>query len=111
LSPHVAEIPRLTPFPSSFRWINNPPNHTSDFAAIELGGLWKKLYDVRSAIAHGSGLDFKSGKLAVLKDFQLVHRYVYASLKGLLRAALREPQRIYNLRACDVAELVFDICQ
>lgn len=89
-----------TKIPLLFRRLNNPPDHSINFAGMELGSLWKKLYDVRSAIAHGSGVDFKSGKLAQLKDFEFVHSYVYASMKALLRFALREPQLIYDLRSC-----------
>jgi Apea-like HEPN len=89
-----------TKIPLLFGRMDNPPNHSTDFPGIELGALWKKLYAVRSAIAHGSGLDFKSPKFAVLRDFQVVHRYVYASMKALLRFALREPQLVYDLRAC-----------
>ena len=89
-----------TKIPLLFRRMDNPPNHAADFPGVELGALWKKLYSVRSAIAHGSSLDFKSGKLAVLKDFEPVEKYVYTSMKALLRIALREPQLVYDLRAC-----------
>jgi hypothetical protein len=89
-----------TKIPLLFRRMDDPPDHSINFPGIELGALWKKLYDVRSAIAHGSDLDLKSGKLAVLRDFQLVQGYIYASMKALLRVALREPQLVYDLRAC-----------
>ena len=45
-------------------------------------------------------LDSKIGKVAVSEDFQVAQGYVYPSMKALLRLALREPQLVYDLRAC-----------
>jgi hypothetical protein len=65
------------------------------FGSIELSKLWKKLYGVRSQIAHGDTPDLKG-----LGTFDDVHQYVYLSMKALLRLALCESQLVYNLRAC-----------
>ena len=88
-----------TKIPLLFRRMEDGVNHVPFFGEIEISKLWKDLDGVRSAFAHGDHADFK-GKFSKLKEFALVERYVYLSMKALLRLALREPQLIYDLRAC-----------
>ena len=88
-----------TKIPLLFARMERPVQHQQIFGEIEIRKLWKKLYAVRSVFAHGDNADFR-GKFAELKSFDLVERYVYSSMKGLLRLALREPQLVYDLRSC-----------
>jgi hypothetical protein len=83
-----------TKIPLLFHRMEKPPEQKR-FGSIELGKLWKRLYGVRSQIAHGDAPDLKG-----LGSFDDVHQYVYLSMKALLRLALRESQLVYDLRAC-----------
>ena len=60
--------------------------------------IWKKLYELRSNIAHGSPVSF-SGKLKVLDDAYIVERFMFSVLKTILRFAVKEPQLVTDLKA------------
>jgi hypothetical protein len=62
--------------------------------------LWKKLYEYRSCIAHGTTPDFKSGALKVLGNREAIHCFVTEALKLLLLQILTEPQLILDLKEC-----------
>lgn len=62
--------------------------------------LWKKLYDYRSCIAHGSSASFSTGGLAVLKDAEIANRFLKSALKLLLLQLLEEPALINDLKLC-----------
>ena len=59
--------------------------------------VWARLYDLRSAIAHGGQADF-SGKLQVLRGREVALSFLRQTVKALLRGALREPQLYEKLK-------------
>jgi len=89
-----------TKMPLLSRRFRNPVDPTEFFKITDPEKIWKKLYEVRSAFAHGGMVDFKQGQLSQLVDFQSVERFVYLSLKSLLKQALREPDLIFDLKSC-----------
>jgi hypothetical protein len=62
--------------------------------------LWKKLYEYRSCIAHGTLPDFDKGPLQVLGNRESIHRFVTEALKLLLLQTVAEPQLISDLKEC-----------
>lgn len=67
--------------------------------------IWKKLYDFRSAVAHGSNaisFDNNKGdnKYQVLKSRDAVIAFVQNNVKELLQVALNEPTFMLDLRKC-----------
>ncbi len=61
--------------------------------------LWKSLYELRSAIAHGSHPQF-TGALTLLKDQKTAEALVVESVRSLLRQLLWEPMLMRDLRDC-----------
>lgn len=61
--------------------------------------VWKKLYEYRSRIAHGSKADF-SGDLAVLKSNENVVQFLYSFAKIILLFSLDNPQFLADLKEC-----------
>ncbi len=68
-------------------------------AGVGEGKIWTKLYDYRSAIAHGATPNFK-GKLQCLKDPATALEFINCATVALMRQALEEPSLIADLRAC-----------
>ena len=60
--------------------------------------VWKKLYEYRSAIAHGGALQFDRG-LSVLKDAPVARGFLEEATKAVLRHALKEPELVLDLRS------------
>jgi len=61
--------------------------------------LWTRLYEYRSAIAHGATADF-SGRLQCLKNPAAALEFIGATTVAVMRQALEEPDLIADLRAC-----------
>ncbi|PKM08391.1 MAG: hypothetical protein CVV14_04290 [Gammaproteobacteria bacterium HGW-Gammaproteobacteria-4] len=70
----------------------------SVFGSTSSDTIWKKLYDLRSKIAHGSEVSF-SGPLQVLNDAYLVEKFMFSALRAILRFAVKEPQLVTDLKA------------
>jgi Apea-like HEPN len=70
----------------------------ADFGSTKLDAVWKKLYELRSRIAHGSSVEFE-GALQVLDDAFTVELFLFSVVRSLLRVAVREPQLIIDLKA------------
>lgn len=61
--------------------------------------LWNKLYDARSAIAHGEHLDFK-GTVEILGSLNDIRHFLRSAVKGVFAVAMDEPDLIRDLQAC-----------
>jgi len=62
--------------------------------------VWKKLYRLRSKIAHGADVDFSSGPLSVLNSRESTISFLSDCTVELLLIALREPEFLAYLREC-----------
>jgi|GEM_PF-1327635 len=60
--------------------------------------VWKKLYELRSRIAHGGQIDFEQS-LNVLGDAYTVESFLRMALSALIRRAIDEPDLFVDLRA------------
>jgi hypothetical protein len=69
------------------------------FDAMSDTNVWKKLYDYRSDIAHGSKTDFNSG-FSALKSNESVVQFLYSFTKVILLFALENPQFMSDLKEC-----------
>lgn len=78
----------------------NTINYHNRFGEIGLEKLWTKLYGYRSAIAHGTKVDFKSGQFSNLKNNENVTWYLKAIVKELIILSCREPEFISDLKKC-----------
>jgi hypothetical protein len=79
------------------RW--QPPLDYSSFQPLPHDKIWSKMYDYRSAIAHGGLPDFKS-KLSVLKSANSANALISETLKKTICQALKEPQLLADLHEC-----------
>lgn len=61
--------------------------------------LWTRLYEYRSAIAHGATANF-SGRLQCLKNPAAALDFISSATVAVMRQALEEPDLIADLRAC-----------
>jgi len=61
--------------------------------------IWTKMYDYRSALAHGGRADFK-GKHSVLGNHANALQLLKQTVAALVRQALLEPQLLDDLRNC-----------
>jgi len=61
--------------------------------------VWKKLYDLRSSLAHGTKHTF-DGDLQILKDMSRVQHFLYDCTRSLLANSLQNPQLITDLKRC-----------
>lgn len=86
--------------PLLMRRFDVPLNPSSYFAIDDPKILWKRLYEVRSIIAHGGRLNFKKDRLRELGDIDSVHRFIRTALKRLIVHAMYEPQFVFDLKAC-----------
>lgn len=73
------------------------PVERSAFGNTPESKFWKKLYQYRSTIAHGSKTDFHS-ELKILRSAVLVEEFLDRALKALMRFALEEPELVTDLR-------------
>lgn len=67
---------------------------------IGLENLWKTLYGLRSAIAHGNPPTFDKGRFAALKSLENADRLVASAVRSVLRQMLEEEHLLADLRAC-----------
>lgn len=78
--------------------------HTIDkskyFGVIGHENLWKKLYRLRSDIAHGQTFDFKEGVYEPLKSLENANEYLDLVTKELIKTAILEPELVLDLREC-----------
>jgi hypothetical protein len=61
--------------------------------------IWKKLYSYRSAVAHGTPVNF-DGDHQILKDRITVIKFLQDNIKELIVLGLKEPEFLYDLRKC-----------
>lgn len=69
------------------------------FGDINERKLFSKLYAYRSAIAHGLKIDF-AGDFQIFKNEMHVLKFIKELAKSILRASLKEPQLINDLKEC-----------
>ena len=71
----------------------------SAFKGSDPESTWTKMYELRSAIAHGDVPDFKQ-KLRNLKDLRNAQSLLTRTVRAVARHALHEPQLVADLREC-----------
>lgn len=79
------------------RW--SPRLDYSVFGTSKPEAIWGKMYELRSAIAHGDAPDFKQS-LKTLKDRANARSLLIRTVRAVARHALREPQLVADLREC-----------
>jgi hypothetical protein len=77
----------------------NPPPYAEHFGNAAPDTIWKKLYGVRSHIAHGSNPDFQR-EFAVLRSLEQATQFLRLAASLVLRRALEEPGLVADLREC-----------
>lgn len=76
-----------------------PLPYRENFGEAKSDKVWKALYAVRSAVAHGGELKFQ-GDQALAKSLDHTERFVRTALRAVMRQALEEPQLIADLKDC-----------
>jgi len=61
--------------------------------------VWSRMYDYRSAIAHGSAPSF-GGELKILGSHEKALKFLTQTVRASIRQALVEPQLVIDLRDC-----------
>lgn len=89
-----------TKMPLIMRRFELPLQLDSYFSIGDPNRLWKKLYGIRSRIAHGERVDARPGFLGDLRDLDTIFKFVRDALKRLIIYAMHEPQLIFDLKAC-----------
>jgi Apea-like HEPN len=79
------------------RWV--PKIDYSTFDASKPEAIWGKMYELRSAIAHGDAPDFRNS-LKNLKDLANARSLLIRTVRAVARYALHEPQLVADLREC-----------
>lgn len=79
------------------RW--TPRMDYTAFGTAKPEAIWGKMYELRSAIAHGDAPDFQS-RLQMLKDRAKARSLLMSAVRAVARYALREPQLVTDLREC-----------
>lgn len=69
------------------------------FAGLTPEHVWAKMYEYRSAVAHGGTPDF-SGSLKSLGSPECALALIKNTLKAVIRQSLAEPQLLRDLREC-----------
>lgn len=69
------------------------------FHNINYDNLWKKLYKLRSNIAHGNKFDFQN-ELSPLKNINTVNIYLDMVVQQLLKFSLNHQQLVDDLKSC-----------
>jgi hypothetical protein len=83
-----------------FTYPPKPKNDTAPYARNEKADkAWKKLYSLRSDIAHGSTPDFKK-ELALLGSMSSAIEFLETTLRSVLRLSIEEPDLVDDLNAC-----------
>ncbi|MDO8825814.1 HEPN domain-containing protein [Methylophaga sp.] len=75
------------------------PMQDEIFGGIAEANLWKKLYQLRSNIAHGQVYDF-SGELKCLRELQNVNSFLDEVVRELIKLAIEEPALVADIREC-----------
>lgn len=70
------------------------------FGSVSHEKLWKKLYGLRSSIAHGSRPDFSSSEFRALENWGTVLTYLYLIVKTLIKHSMDERDLVVALRDC-----------
>lgn len=79
--------------------MSGPVNHKAIFHNVNHDTLWKRLYSLRSNIAHGNKFDFTK-ELSCLKDIDTVNFYLDMVVQKLLRFSLDHQTMVDDLRSC-----------
>ena len=79
--------------------LDKPIDLNAWFGEISEKKLFSKLYAYRSAIAHGLKIDF-AGDFQIFKDEMYILGFIKELAKSTLRASLKEPQLINDLKKC-----------
>jgi Apea-like HEPN len=79
------------------RWA--PELDYSAFGSLKPEAVWVKMYEMRSAIAHGDAPDFKKD-LKSLKDLATARSLLIKAVRAVARQALYEPRLVADLREC-----------
>ncbi len=79
---------------------SRPLKHEDYFPKLPEKKLWSTLYELRSRIAHGDNIDFKSNDLASLEGPQHVIFFLKEATKLLIIKALEDPALIDDLKEC-----------
>lgn len=69
------------------------------FLKADEAKIWQKLYHYRSAVAHGTAVQFE-GEFQVLKERSSVVRFLSDNVKELILLSLKEPEFMFDLRQC-----------
>jgi hypothetical protein len=82
--------------------LNGRFRHKLDYAEFNASPetVWKKLYKVRSLLAHGAKPDFSIGELQALKDLPTVDAFIQKVTARVMRQAVYEPELLTDLRNC-----------
>lgn len=64
-----------------------------------LSTIIKKMYDLRSAVAHGNTIDFQK-ELSILKNQESANSFLTFLLENTILLSLKEPQLIKDLKEC-----------
>lgn len=75
-------------------------NYNDRFGKIGMEKLWSKLYGYRSAIAHGTKVDFNNTKYSILKSNEDVSWFLMAIVKELIILSCRDPIFFSDLKKC-----------
>jgi hypothetical protein len=89
-----------TKMPLLMRRFGVPLQLSEYFSITDPNRAWKKLYSIRSKIAHGEGVDIRPGALKELRDIDTVFKFVREALKRLLIYAIDDPEFIFDLKKC-----------
>jgi len=81
------------------RRMQRPLAYPHFFETATTDTVWKKLYGVRSSIAHGSDPDFQS-EVSVLHSLEHATRFLRLATSAILLCSLREPALVSDLREC-----------
>lgn len=61
--------------------------------------IWKRLYQYRSDVAHGTPVNFNS-ELKILRNRETVVNFLRENIKEIIILALKDPEFIFDLRKC-----------
>lgn len=73
------------------------PIDYSAFGEARSETLWKRLYELRSRIAHGAPVTFEK-QFVILDDQVCVERFMWKTVRSLLRGAMTEPDLYADLK-------------
>lgn len=74
--------------------------HSQFFGEIGARNLWKKLYELRSAIAHGGEYDFNRDKFQCLKSIQNVNEFLDGVTREVVKLSIVDGAFLADLKEC-----------